>query len=44
MTSIKKIWINYCENSSLHGLRYIVHKDAKPLERFDDVFIIYYFQ
>ncbi|XP_022177700.1 sodium channel protein Nach-like [Myzus persicae] len=34
MKSVKTFWSDYCEKSSLHGLRYVVHKDATPWERF----------
>ncbi|VVC39027.1 Hypothetical protein CINCED_3A015755, partial [Cinara cedri] len=33
MMTIKQFWSNYCENSSLHGLRFVVHEEAKPWER-----------
>ncbi|XP_027847543.2 sodium channel protein Nach-like [Aphis gossypii] len=33
MKSVKTFWTEYCEKSSLHGLRYVVHKEATPWER-----------
>ncbi|XP_026816067.1 sodium channel protein Nach-like [Rhopalosiphum maidis] len=33
MKSVKTFWTDYCEKSSLHGLRYVVHKEAAPWER-----------
>ncbi|XP_060844346.1 pickpocket protein 19-like [Rhopalosiphum padi] len=32
--TLKSIWIDYCENGSIHGLRHIIQKDEKPLMRF----------
>ncbi|XP_050426691.1 sodium channel protein Nach-like [Adelges cooleyi] len=31
--AMKDIWCEYCEYSSIHGLRHVVQKDAKPWER-----------
>lgn len=32
--TLKSIWIDYCENGSIHGLRHIIQKDEKPLMRY----------
>lgn len=34
MASIKILWSNYLEKSSLHGFRYIVDKESKLWERY----------
>lgn len=31
--SLKTIWVDYCENGSIHGLRYVIQKDMKSWER-----------
>ncbi|XP_022166699.1 sodium channel protein Nach-like isoform X2 [Myzus persicae] len=32
--TLKSIWVDYCENGSIHGLRHVIQKDEKPLNRF----------
>uniref|UniRef100_A0A2S2QM05 Sodium channel protein Nach n=1 Tax=Sipha flava TaxID=143950 RepID=A0A2S2QM05_9HEMI len=32
--SLKMIWIDYCENGSIHGLRHVVQKNGRSWERF----------
>ncbi|KAL4103731.1 hypothetical protein QTP88_019075 [Uroleucon formosanum] len=32
--SLKSIWVDYCENGSIHGLRHVIQKDEKPWKRF----------
>ncbi|KAF0757667.1 pickpocket protein 19-like, partial [Aphis craccivora] len=32
--TLKSIWVDYCENGSIHGLRHIIQKDEKPWMRF----------
>ncbi|VVC38399.1 Epithelial sodium channel [Cinara cedri] len=32
--SLKMIWVDYCKNGSIHGLRHVIQKDRKPCERF----------
>lgn len=32
--SLKSIWVDYCENGSIHGLRHIIQKDEKPWKRY----------
>lgn len=32
--SLKTIWIDFCENGSIHGLRYVAQKDRNFLERY----------
>ncbi|XP_025198205.1 pickpocket protein 19-like [Melanaphis sacchari] len=31
--TLKSIWIDFCENGSIHGLRHIIQKDEKPWMR-----------
>ncbi|XP_029341727.1 pickpocket protein 19-like isoform X2 [Acyrthosiphon pisum] len=32
--SLKSIWVDYCENGSIHGLRHVIQKGEKPWKRF----------
>lgn len=32
--TLKSIWVDYCENGSIHGLRHIIQKDEKPWMRY----------
>lgn len=37
--TLKSIWVDYCENGSIHGLRHIIQKDEKPWMRYLIVYI-----
>lgn len=32
--SLKTIWIDFCENGSVHGLRHVIQKDGRSWERY----------
>jgi len=32
--TLKSIWVDYCENGSIHGVRHVIQKDVKPWERY----------
>jgi len=32
--TLKSIWVDYCENGSIHGLRHVIQEDETPWRRY----------